>query len=92
MFSLPTASLRYGKTRGRQPGSRTASDQGKHYSNDIMGAPASWLGTKTDDGGMFVNGLDYGMNPPVGDAIGFRLEGTPEDEVSIEIIDDRGLS
>ena len=32
------------------------------------------------------------MNPPVGDAIDFRLDETPEDEVSIEIIDDRRLS
>ena len=92
MFSLPTASLLEGKIRRRQSGSRTASDQGKHYSNELMGAPASWLGTETDDGGMCKKGLDSGMIPPVGTAIDISLDETPEDEVAIEIMTAAALS
>ncbi len=81
----PRPAIRYMK----QSGSRIRAGEGKHYTSDIMGAPASWLGVETGDEGMVKRGLDSGANPPEGAAIDFRLDGTPE-EVSIEIIDAGG--
>ena len=74
----------------RQAGSRTQSGVGKHYSSEIMGSPASWLETESEDGRTAKIGLDAGTNPPEGAAIDFRLDEEPEDEVSIEIMDASG--
>ena len=52
----------------KQLGSIVESGPGKHYTSDILGAPASWVETTDTNGRTTRKGLDSGVNPPEGAA------------------------
>ena len=74
----------------KQLGSIVESGPGKHYTSDILGAPASWIESTDTDGRTTRKGLDSGVNPPEGAAIDFHLDDATECEVAIEVLDANG--